>query len=373
MKRWLTFTGVMLFSLLLSQCGGDTQPSPVTPSAAGPKKPKIGLVPAVGNFGDNSFYDKQYTGLIEASRQFGVEVAYKVPGKPYKTGGGIPKEEHLATYIQAIKQTMLELVQREKCNLVFTSTFLMTEPLAEVAARYPGVSFVLLDAVAKPAANVSSVLFDQHEGSFTAGALAAMVSKTKKTGFIGAMDLPVIKSFLVGFKEGVRYVDPDISVTEVFLTAYPDFSGFEDPRKGEAAAKKMYDRGIDIIYTVAGVTGNGVIEAARKTGKYAIGVDSNQDHLAPGHVLTSMMKNCDRAVLDIVQRFIKGSFAGNHVYRYGYKNGGVGITPMEFTRDKLPPGVMEKIKEVEKKIIGGEIAVTNILAPPPSKRSNHNE
>ena len=123
----------------------------------------------------------------------------------------------------------------------------------------------------------------------------------------------------------------------------------------------MYSEGVDIIYAVAGGSGNGIIQAAKDNEKFVIGVDANQDHLAEGFVLTSMMKRLDVAVVDISRLFVEGKLEGNKVYEYGYKDGGVSLTEMEFTKDKIPPQVLANIKEIEQKIASGEIGVTNTM------------
>ncbi len=319
---------------------------------AAEKKKKIGLALGTGGLGDQSYNDMQYKGLLEVAEKFDVDITYKVPGI---LGAGETLQETTELY----RETLRVLAEEENSDFIIIAGYEAIEPLDEIASKYPNKKFVLLDGIARPRDNVASILYAQHEGSFVVGALAVYVSQTKKIGFIGGVDIPVIKAFLIGFKEGIASINPDIQLVVNYVSFLPDFSGFEDPLRGYELANRMYANGVDVIYSVAGGTGNGIIKAANMNQKYVIGVDANQDHLAPGFVLTSMMKRLDVSVFDICKQFLEGMFEGNKVYEYGYKNGGVSITEMEFTKDKVPAEALEKIRSIEQKIARGEISVTN--------------
>ncbi|OHD08370.1 MAG: hypothetical protein A2Y34_17345 [Spirochaetes bacterium GWC1_27_15] len=309
------------------------------------QKKKIGLALGYGGIGDQSFNDMQYNGLINASRKFNIEISYKIPQK-----------DDEATMI-----AILEELVTEKCDLIIASGYLMINPVEVVGAKYPEIMFALLDEYAKPRNNVLTVVYSQHEGSFVVGALAGMVTKTNKIGFIGGVNIGVIDAFLIGFQEGVSYSNKKASILVEYCSLLPDFSGFSNPDKGYNIAKKLYQEDCDIIYSVAGGTGNGIIQAAKDYEKFVIGVDANQDHLAKGYVLTSMMKRLDITVVDLCDKFIKGELKGNNIYEYGYKNGGVSITEMEYTKDKIEPKILNKVKEIEQLIKDDKIKVTNTL------------
>lgn len=314
------------------------------------KKIKVGLALG-GALGDQAYNDMQYKGLIEAAEKFDIAVAYRVPDV-------LGAEQDL---LANFTKMLTELADQEDCDLIIINSFQAIEPLAQVAARYPQKFFVLLDAVAKPLENVASTTYTSHEGSFVVGALAAYISQTKKVGMLCGVDIPIIKSFLKGFEEGLAYADPAVQLTTEYVSKFPDFSGFGNPQRGYELANQLYEQGVDVIYAAAGSTGNGVIQAASEQQKYVIGVDSDQDYLAPGFVLTSMMKRLDVSVINLCQLFIEGKLTGNTVYEYGYKNGGISITDMKFTKEKIPADILEKIRAIEQKIAVGEIQVTNIL------------
>ncbi len=329
--------------MLFSGCKKDAT-SNETKNKQDGETTKVGLALGYGGIGDQSFNDMQYNGLIEASRLFKIDIAYRVPEK-----------DDEASMINILR----ELADKEKCQVIITSGYLMVTPVNVVSKEFPSIHFVLLDDKAEMLPNVTSVLYAQNEGSFVVGALAAKMSKTKKIGFIGGVDIPVIQSFLTGFKAGVKYADPTVKISVEFCSVLPDFSGFSDPDKGYGIAKKMYIQEADIIYSVAGGTGNGIIQCAKDHGEFVIGVDSDQDHLAKGYVLTSMMKRLDKTVIDICSRFISNKLPGAEVLIYNYKNGGISISEMKYTKDKIPSDTLKYIEDIQKKITSGDIKVAN--------------
>ncbi|HOJ62839.1 MAG TPA: BMP family ABC transporter substrate-binding protein [Spirochaetota bacterium] len=310
---------------------------------------KIGLALGVGGLGDQSFNDMQYNGLIELSKKYNIEIVYKVP---------------ISSSPEDIDNVLDDLCKNEKCNFVIAGGgYLMVKSLDKVSNIYKEVKFVLIDDYAILKENVSSIVFAQNEGSFVVGVLAAKFSKTKKVGFIGGVDMLVVKSFYKGFEEGIRYVDKNVKllVEYISLEKDNDYSGFDNPQKGYNIAQKMYDSGVDIIYSVAGASGNGIIQCANDNKKYVIGVDSNQDYMAKGYVLTSMMKRLDNAVFDIGEKFINNQFEGNKIYIYDYKNKGISLTDMEYTKEIIGEDIINYLKKIEEKIINGEIKVTNLM------------
>ncbi len=308
------------------------------------KRMKIGLALGYAGIGDMAFNDMQYRGLIQAKHKYPIDVVYKVP-----------KHESDEEQTDCIQQLV-----DENCDLIFASGIFSIKGLNDIAPKHPDIRFVLLDNPLKGYKNVSSVIYTQHEGSFLVGYLAARFSRTGRIGFIGGVDIPVIKAFLQGYKEGAAYADTGVILDAEFCSNAPDFSGFNDPEKGYQLASAMYDRGIDVIYNVASATGNGIIAAAKDRGKYVIGVDSNQDTMAKGYVLTSMMKRLDLSITDIVGKFFDNELVGDSIYAYGLKNNGVSLTDMQYTRDLIGEKTIGEIDRIKQKIINGEIVVTNI-------------
>lgn len=313
-------------------------------SALAEEKIKVGLVMGYGGIGDMSFNDMQYYGLIRAAQKYSIEIDYKVPKTETE---------------QAMEEALDELMAAPP-KLVFLAGYHPSLILRDYAAKHKDVHFVLLDNPMSGVENVSSVVYSQHEGSFVVGYLAAKMSKSKHVGFIGGVDIPVIKAFLKGYEEGAAYADPDVKISVEFCSKQPDYSGFNNPKGGNELAKRMYDSGIDVIYSVASASGVGIIEAAKEKEQFVIGVDSNQDHLAEGFVLTSMMKRLDSSIVDLVGLYLDGELKGGEVYTYGYNNKGVGITDMQYTRDKIGPELIQELHDIEAKIASGEITVTNI-------------
>lgn len=319
-------------------------------SAQAAEKPvKIGICFTAVGPGDLSFNNMLYKGSIELQGKYAVEFAYQTAA---------------ADTDAEIQRALTTLVEYNQADVVLTLGFQSRNALNAVAQAFPNTKFVLFDVVADPADNVASVIFAQHEGAFVAGALAAKVTQSKKIGFIGGVDIDILKAYVHGFEESIAAIDPAVTLLVEYCSHLPDFSGFNTPEKGYAIASRMFMAGADIVFNGAGASGPGIIQAAVEQKKYVIGSDANQDYLAPGIVLTSIMKRLDIAMLDICEKFLRGEFQGNTVSEYGYRNGGISLTPMEFTKDKIPASVLADIHGIEQKIIKGELVVTNILAQP---------
>ncbi|GAK49711.1 nucleoside-binding protein [Candidatus Moduliflexus flocculans] len=316
------------------------------PSEAADRK-KIGICFTAVGPGDLSFNNMLYKGSIELQAKYDIEFVYQTV---------------TADTDKEFERALRELA--EQADMVMTLGFQARGGLNAAAKAFPDTQFVLFDVVAEPAPNVSSVVYAQHEGGFIGGALAALVTQTKTVGFVAGVDIDILKAYISGFQQGVAYVDPSVKVLVEYCTLFPNFSGFSSPDKGYAIASKMIDAGADIVFNGAGGSGPGIIQAAVEHQKYAIGTDANQDYLAPGFVLTSVMKRLDTSMLDIGGKFMRGELTGNTVYEYAYRNGGISLTPMEFTKDKIPADVLEKVAAIEQKIISGDIVVTNLLTPP---------
>jgi basic membrane protein A len=311
------------------------------------RESKIGLALGVSGLGDQSFNDMQYSGLVQSYTRMPINAVFRVPASN--------DEKDLTALFEA-------LVLKDKCRLIIVAeAYAMGEVVKKFAVKHPDVFFVLMESSVVDLPNIAATEFAQNEGSFLAGMLAARVSKAKRFGFIGGVDLLPVKDFLVGYEAGIRRVSPDASIETVWVSRVPDFGGFTNPARGNQLALAMYDQGIEVVYSVAGGTGNGIIQAARERDRLVIGVDSNQDHLAPGNVLTSMMKRADVAVTNIIGRFLAGTLQGRRVYRFDLKNYGVSLTDFEYTGDKVPSSVRQELTNVSRQIADGRLVVPTTL------------
>ena len=222
----------------------------------------------------------------------------------------------------------------------------------------------MIDGVCDAGDNVVSTLFAQNEGSFLAGAAAAMlttktdipgINDQKIIGWVGGMDIPVLHDFYVGYEQGAKYIDPDIEILQSFAGT------FTDALKGKELATAQINQGADVVMNVANITGMGVMEAASEQGVYAIGVDTNQDDLYPGSVFTSMTKKVDNCTYQIIQSVIDGTFEGGTSSYMDLAHDGVGLTDFavikESLGDQFPQDIADKVEELKEKIASGEIVV----------------
>ncbi len=193
------------------------------------------------------------------------------------------------------REQALRNMARRGSQIVVAIGFSQASGVEKVAKEFPGTKFAIVDAVVD-LPNVQSIVFKEHEGSFLVGMAAAMASKTGKVGFVGGMDIPLIRKFALGYEEGAKYVNPKIEIFQNMTGTTP--AAWNDPTRGGELARSQFDRGADVVYAAAGATGLGVLQAAKDKGRLAIGVDSNQNHLHPGTILTSMVKRVDLAVFE---------------------------------------------------------------------------
>src|SRR5215207_4269745 len=279
--------------------------------AATASGPRVGIVFDVGGRGDKSFNDGAYLGAERAEKDLGVQVQFIEPGEGSDREAG------------------LRLLAAEGLDLVVGVGFIFTDDLTELAREYPTVSFAGVDYalttdaagnVVPPPANIAALKFREEEGSYLVGALAALVGGSKRVGFVGGMDIPLIHKFEAGYRAGVKHVCPDCTVVAQYAGVTPE--AFRNPGRGKEIALAQYQSGVNVIFHASGSTGLGVFEAARSTNRYAIGVDADQWDEAPGHVMTSMVKGVDNAVYDAISRVKSGTFRGG-VYSFGLKEGGV--------------------------------------------------
>jgi len=302
------------------------------------------LIPSSG-LGDQSFNDMTYAGLIQARSRHNFTLI----------------REQCSDFTEESRQNGLDLLIARGAQIIVVNGWEYRNLIESYAGRYPQRLFLINDFPMPGFTNVVSTVFGQHEGSFLAGALAGWMSKSGKVGFIGGMDMPVIRAFQSGFRQGVLYANPEIEISEIFLSTPQDTqSGFNNPNLGFVTANRMYANGVDIIFGAAGLTGNGIIQAARRQQKYVIGVDADQDHMAEGYVLTSVMKRLDSATSAILDRIFSGETV-HGVYVFGLKEGGVSLSPMTYTRELIPAKIHADLAHLQQQIIDGVVTVTNPL------------
>jgi basic membrane protein A len=249
----------------------------------------------------------------------------------------------------------LRRMARRGANVVVAVGFAFATPLETLAQEFPDTKFTIIDAVVE-APNVQSVIFKEHEGSFLVGMAAALASETGTVGFVGGMDVPLIRNFQHGYEQGVAHVDPDAEVLVNYTGTTP--AAWNDPAKGAELAQSQFDRGADVVYAAAGGTGLGVLQAAADTDNLSIGVDSNQNHLHPGSVLTSMVKRVDNAVYDAFMTAQQGTWKPG-VKNLGLAEDGVAYALDEHNRELLTPEMEQELEAAKKAIIAGEIEVTD--------------
>ena len=293
----------------------------------------LGMVTDVGGLGDKSFNDSAYNGLLRSRADLDAYIK-------------VLQSKSAADY-----QPNLTVLSEARFKMIYAIGFLMGDDLQQVAHQFPQQNYAIIDDVV-PAPNIISVTFKEEDGSFLAGALAAMVSKTKHVAFIGGMDIPLIRKFEAGYEAGVRQIDPSVKVDVKYA------GSFDDVATGKELANLLFNGGADIIYTAAGKVGLGAIDAARTRppGSYIIGVDNNQDAVAPGKVLTSMVKHVDVAVFDIARGMQTGHPPHGHVV-LGLKDGGISLTDFRFTRSAISASDLQTLDTLRKAIIAGKITV----------------
>ncbi len=231
--------------------------------------------------------------------------------------------------------------------------FSQASSIEKVAKEFPKLQFAIIDMVVD-LPNVQSVVFKEHEGSFLVGAMAAMASKSGKVGFVGGMDIPLIRKFQCGYEQGAKFVNSKAEV--IGNMTGTTGAAWNDPARGGELAKAQFAKGVDVVFAAAGGTGNGVYQAAKDSGKLAIGVDSNQNHLQPGTMLTSMLKRVDVAVVNVSKAFKPG------VTVLGLKEGGVDYAMDDHNKKLVNADMKKKIDAAKADIIAGKIKVSDYMA-----------
>ncbi len=329
-------------TLTLAACGGGD----ATETAGGTEGAKDGALSVVnvinGPLGDQGFFDDAARGMAEME----------------KAGSKIQNIQSDAEN-PAQWRSNLESVSGGDWDVVIVGTSQFIDILDETAPKYPKQNYLIYDSVVEQP-NVASIVYRQNEGSFLAGVLAAqatinkdtfpLATGSKKVGIVGGMDIPVINDFVVGYKKGVESVDPSIEV----LVSY--VGDFVDSNRGFDQATAMYEQGADVVFQVAGGAGIGVLRAAEDSGRYAIGVDSNQNPLHKGHILGSMLKNIGVSLKSAVDAHAAGTLKFGETTEYGLHNNGVSLT-FEDNGDIVPQEIQDEIATYSKKVVDGEIKV----------------
>ncbi|MFS4458558.1 BMP family lipoprotein [Bdellovibrio sp. HCB2-146] len=296
---------------------------------------KVGLVLDKGGKDDKSFNSAAYAGATKAEKELKIELKFVE-----------------ATDVNAV-ENLHRSFARKNFDLIIGVGFAQTEAVRKVSAQFPKTKFAIVDGEVN-APNVRSLLFEEHEGSFLVGALAAMASPNKSVGFIGGMDIPLIRRFAMGYAAGAKYIDPKIKVTENYVGVTGE--AWNNPAKAKELALAQFGSGTDVIFVAAGASGSGVFDAAEEKKKYAIGVDSNQNWMKPGVILTSMMKAVDVAVFDTIKETQEGKFAAG-IVRFGLQNKGVDYTLDQHNQKLITAEMKKKVEEIKKNIIAGKIKV----------------
>jgi basic membrane protein A and related proteins len=320
LKSCLLTTAVLAVSLVTAAYAADVKPA---------------VVYDLGGKFDKSFNEGVYNGAQKFKKDSGVDF------------------RDLEIQSDAQREQVLRKFAKDGFSPVMTVGFAWETALKKVAPEFPKTKFGIIDDVVD-LPNVQSIVFKEHEGSFLVGVIAAKTSKTGKVGFVGGMDIPLISKFGCGYAQGVKYAN---GKGEVFANMTgTDFHAWNDPVKGGELAKSQIDRGADIVYAAAGATGQGVLKAAADAGKLGIGVDSDQDNLFPGHVLTSMLKHVDVATYKSFMDAKNGTWKPG-VQVLGLKEGGVDYAVDEWNKSVLTPEAKAAADAAKADIISGKIQV----------------
>lgn len=289
-----------------------------------------------GGLGDRSFYDSANEGLERLSADYGV------------TGKVLECKEDPSQY----KDMMLLAAQNS--DVVIPVGWQMGDVLAEIAPDFPDVKFIYVDEAVEGQPNVMNIKYVQNEGSFLVGYIAAKMSQTGVIGAVGGTDSATINDFFIGYQEGAKYANPDIKIETIYAEDY------EDPAKGKECALSLFAKGCDIVYAVAGKTGEGVFQAAAESGTYAIGVDSDQKYINPDVIICSMLKRVGQSLYDTISGVIEGDeFRGGQTIYMGIPELciGVGYGTEDMTQ-QVSDELKAEVEALQQKIVSGEITVS---------------
>ncbi|MGB4593875.1 MAG: BMP family ABC transporter substrate-binding protein [Coriobacteriia bacterium] len=355
-SKWSKVLAVALaLTLLVAFVPGCAQKDTGTTDGTTTETPtttvKAAMVTDVGGLGDKSFNDLSYEGLKRAESELGVEIK-------------VLESKEITDYESNIDQ-----LASAGYSPIFAVGFLMTDTVSKVSTMYPDVNFGGVDEFFDPVpANVVGLNFKEQEGSYLAGVVAGLATKEKAVsdkinddnviGFIGGMDVPLIKKFEAGFIAGAKSVNPDVQVISLYA------GNFTDQAKGKELGYSLIEKKADVIYAAAGAVGLGTIEACKDKGALFIGVDADQYETVPGSgdvMLTSMMKRVDTAVFETIKAMVDGSFPGGQIQYFGLKEGGVDLAPFHDFDSKVPQTIKDAVKKARDDISSGAVTVPETL------------
>ena len=289
------------------------------------------------NDSDRSFTDAARAGLERATKEFGISV----------TERRMSAEENVNDVIKQVADT--------GASPIIAVGYQNVMPVLNLAERYPNTRFTVIDGLVPPLfPNVQSIIFKDHEGAFLVGIIAAKISKNAHIGFVGGMDIPVIRNFSVGFLQGARYADQDITVDVDFVGETP--AAWSNQPRAHELAMKQFDAGADVIFAAAGGAGLGVLKAAHETGHFAIGVDTNQNGLYPGKVLTSLVKRVDIAVYDSIKTHVEKRWSPGIKY-LGIREGALDYAVDQHNKNLISEALIDYVATAKERIINGMITV----------------
>lgn len=304
------------------------------------------MITSESGLGDKSFNDMMAQGMEKAKADFGADYVVIQP--------------------RAVSefQSAIARAAAQGFDVIIGSSFDMIEPMKAVAKAFPDQRFGLVDVGPDPVApNVASTVTKDWEGSFLVGYIAAKTTKTGTIGFVGGKDIPIIHRFFVGYYYGAEMANPDVKVLESYT------GSFQDPAGGKEYTLALVNQGSDINFAVAGATSAGVIDAAKESKTLAIGVDSNQNYMAPGSVLTSMVKRVDTQAYDMIKAVNAGSFKGGEVKYYGLAEDGVAAAMDEYNKGLIADSVLAEVDGLKAKLLSGEIVVPNYFDLKPGQKA----
>ncbi|MGI2295387.1 BMP family lipoprotein [Paenibacillus sp. GXUN7292] len=339
---------LLAFAIILGGCGsgnsGGTKGEPSNNGGDTKAKLQVGYY-VNGNLGDSGFFDSANEGLKKAEQELGIE---------FKAVQGGANQSDWPIGLES-------MVSSKKYEVIVVGTSQMKEITIDLAKRYPNQKFIYFDETITDEPNIYSVKYDQKEGSFLAGAFAAIVTNSKELdkanpektiGFLGGMDIPIINDFKSGYEQGAAYVDPEVKVISSFVG---DFTNA--PKGKELSMAQFNSQKVDILYTVAGPSGIGGLEAAKEVNKYAIGVNSNQNNVQPGHVLTSMLKNVGSSIYRAIDLYQKETLPFGTNESLGFNEDGVGLAKDDLYNQHVPQAIRDQVEEIQAKLVSGEIKV----------------
>lgn len=325
----LAFT---MMTTLLVGCSGNKNEAN---SNSGDKVYTVGMVTDTGGVNDESFNQSTWEGLQKAEEKYGSD---KVKVKYLESTQDADYVPNIETFVE------------EDLDLIIGVGYKTSDAIKEAAENYPEKQFAVVDhSYENQPENVTSLVYEDNTSSYLVGLIAGKMTKTNKVAFIGGMESVVLARFQYGYMAGVKAANPECEVIVRYANSY------NDAALGKSIANQMHKDGVDVIFTAAGAVGTGAIEAAKENGKMAIGVDTDQNALAPNNVITSAVKNVDVSVIDLVGQLVDGSYKGGQVIVNTLAGGGVGIA--ETTSKNVPKDILKYVDEQAELVKSGEITV----------------